>query len=168
MSSIHNSTCNATGGGGCIVKEVPAVTCADLIRRHGTPILLKIDIEGADRLCLSSLSSLAAEGAPLPAFIAIEDNSAIDELATLGYARFKLVRGTAIAACDALDVGAPGAPLEERNHSITRNRVGGMPWECINTLTGDASWSSAERTRASPFFNHAARNAPHDLFAART
>ena len=40
MSSIHPSTCAAHNGGGCLTKRVATTTCADLIRQHGTPLLL--------------------------------------------------------------------------------------------------------------------------------
>lgn len=159
MSSIHASTCAARNGGGCITKTVPTVTCADLVRTHGTPILLKIDIEGADRVCLKSLLELQAAGVPLPTYIAIEDNGALDLLVSLGYTGFKLVAGREINECDSDD--------HDGRHSIVPNSLGGMPWECVDIVTGTTLWSSAAAVRSHELFNHAVVDKPNDLYAAR-
>ena len=159
MSSIHPSTCAAKGGGGCITKTVRTATCADLIRTHGTPILLKIDIEGADRMCLSSLRELQAAGIPLPTYVAIEDNGALDLLVSLGYTGFKLVAGREIGECDSDDY--------DGTHSIVPNSLGGMPWECANVVSGTSHWSNADAVRSHKLFNHAVVDKPNDLYAAR-
>ena len=159
LSSIHPSTCAAKGGGGCITKTVRTATCADLIRTHGTPILLKIDIEGADRLCLSSLWKLQEAGIPLPTYVAIEDNGALDLLVSLGYTGFKLVSGREIGECDSDD--------DDGTHSIVPNSLGGMPWECTNVVSGTGHWSNADAVRSHKLFNHAVIDKPNDLYAAR-
>ena len=158
MSSIHSSTCGAKSGGGCIMKTVRTATCADLIRKHGTPILLKIDIEGADRLCLESLKELRATGVPLPTYISIEDNMALDQLVSLGYTGFKLVAGREINECDSDD--------HDGGHSLVPNSIGGMPWECVDVVTGSSRWSTALVVRSHPQFNHAVIERPNDLYAA--
>ena len=44
--------------------NVSTVTCADLVRRHGTPFLIKIDIEGKELSCVRSLLQLPDEQLP--------------------------------------------------------------------------------------------------------
>lgn len=76
--------------------SVPRVDLAACIRRHGVPHYMKIDVEGADRICLEAL-----EKAPqLPDYVSIEaepfDFDAVradlDLLRRLGYRRFAVVR----------------------------------------------------------------------------
>ena len=52
------------------VIEVPALDFADLLRKHGVPHYLKVDIEGADLLCLEALKG----GDLRPRHISIESN----------------------------------------------------------------------------------------------
>ncbi len=74
---------------------VEGVRFADLLREHGTPYYLKVDIEGADRLCLEGL----AETADRPTHLSIESDKSswkglraeFDLLDELGYTRFKVV-----------------------------------------------------------------------------
>jgi FkbM family methyltransferase len=77
---------------------VDCVTLADLIRDHGDPYFIKIDIEGMDRAALASLA-----GAPaLPKYISVEiayphdpsfrnARADFEALSALGYDRFKIV-----------------------------------------------------------------------------
>lgn len=75
--------------------SVPAVDLIACMNRYGTPYYMKIDIEGADRLCLEALRGAAA----LPAYISMEaeisDPEALKRelelLRRLGYRRFALV-----------------------------------------------------------------------------
>ena len=66
--------------------NVPVTTCADLIRRFGTPYYMKVDIEGLDHACLRSL-----EPGFLPQYVSTEDPLQLDHLLTLGYRSFKMV-----------------------------------------------------------------------------
>ena len=70
---------------GCDIVEVPQLTCATLIERHGVPLLLKIDIEGADLFCLESLHRLKER----PRFVAVEVNESLDLLVDLGYTKVR-------------------------------------------------------------------------------
>ena len=75
--------------------SVPAIDLAACMRRYGVPHYLKIDIEGADRLCLEALRD--APG--LPRFISMEAElfdfdallAELDLLEQLGYTRFAVV-----------------------------------------------------------------------------
>tara|TARA_Y100000389_G_C17466898_1_gene526486 strand:+ start:585 stop:1436 length:852 start_codon:yes stop_codon:yes gene_type:complete len=148
LASIHQSTCAGTR---CRELSVPTDTCASLFTKYGTPLVLKIDIEGADKSCLRSLEKRRV----LPPFIAIEDNNAIDILVSMGYVQFKLVSGRTISLCDRwIDAGAQAPPFDSARD--VGNSLGGMPWECKNTVLGmgAASWATANQTRAAKHFNH--------------
>lgn len=77
------------------VIEIPGVKFSDVLEEHGIPYYLKIDIEGADILCLKSLKDTDAR----PRHVSIESNKVswrellreFDLLESLGYHRFKLV-----------------------------------------------------------------------------
>jgi hypothetical protein len=66
-----------------------AVDRESILREHGLPHYLKIDIEGHDRICLDSLRPDQC-----PRYLSSElthGNGLIDRLHTLGYRRFKLI-----------------------------------------------------------------------------
>jgi len=75
--------------------RVPAISFRRLLDEHGTPYYLKIDIEGADMLCLRGV----AQALTRPKFLSIESNktswsellSEFSLLEQLGYNRFKLI-----------------------------------------------------------------------------
>jgi hypothetical protein len=68
---------------------------ASVLEEHGVPYYMKIDIEGADNLCLHGL----LEQADRPRYVSIESNKTswsalqrdFDLLSRLGYRRFKVV-----------------------------------------------------------------------------
>jgi FkbM family methyltransferase len=69
---------------------VPGITTDQLIERYGVPYYLKIDIEGADHLCVKSLSDQRR-----PEYLSFEINGSLDEmvghLTSIGYSQFKLI-----------------------------------------------------------------------------
>lgn len=73
---------------------VTAVPFADLLARHGVPHYLKIDIEGADLLCLQALDPFE-----LPDYVSVESEKVswaglvaeFDLLEELGFSQFKVV-----------------------------------------------------------------------------
>jgi FkbM family methyltransferase len=75
--------------------EVDAVRMETILRRYGVPYYIKIDIEGADTLCLESLHEFSER----PKFVSIEIDltsfaegfESIVQLWELGYRDFKLV-----------------------------------------------------------------------------
>lgn len=75
--------------------EVDAVTLESIIQEHGVPYYMKIDIEGADTLCLEGLDHFRQR----PRFVSIEIDlmsfsdgfDSIVHLWNLGYRDFKLV-----------------------------------------------------------------------------
>lgn len=73
--------------------KVPGVTTEGVFKRFGVPYYLKVDIEGADHLCVKALSSERA-----PAYVSFEVgeelSGLIEHLARIGYAGFKLINQT--------------------------------------------------------------------------
>jgi FkbM family methyltransferase len=80
-------------------SEEIAVKCirfADLIAQYGCPHYLKIDIEGADMMCVNALEAMGCR----PKYISLESTKTswsdlmdeFDTFETLGYTKFKVVR----------------------------------------------------------------------------
>ncbi|MFZ5722402.1 MAG: FkbM family methyltransferase [Pseudomonadota bacterium] len=77
------------------VVRVGSVAFATLLRQHGVPHYLKIDIEGADLQCVRALSGFAAR----PRYLSLESTKTswrallaeFDLLESLGYDRFQVV-----------------------------------------------------------------------------
>jgi FkbM family methyltransferase len=88
-------------GAASIAGEVPAITFREVLEAFGMPYYLKIDIEGADRLCLHDLAGFADR----PAHVSIESDKVswqalLDEfsmLQSLGYDRFKVIDQAAVS-----------------------------------------------------------------------
>jgi FkbM family methyltransferase len=73
---------------------VKSIRLQDLIEQHGTPYYMKIDIEGADMICLDSLRA----NGDRPKFLSIESSTKFEDVAVelaklwdLGYRKFKVV-----------------------------------------------------------------------------
>ncbi len=99
--------------------EVEAISFAEVLRAHGVPHYLKIDIEGMDRECLKALR--AAD--ECPRFLSIETaatsnvakfSDGFDELAelwSLGYRRFKYVDQAALGKLNGRLLDLEGLPI---------------------------------------------------------
>jgi FkbM family methyltransferase len=82
------------------VLEVDAINFVDAIREHGVPYFMKIDVEGCDTVCLSSLSGFKER----PTYISIESDKTsfgnikreIDLFVKLGYTSFQAVEQSKI------------------------------------------------------------------------
>lgn len=93
--------------------EVEAVTMESIYEQYGVPYFLKVDIEGADLLCLEALRSQSSR----PKHISIESDKVsmnnirheMELLTELGYRRFKVVpqHDVPLQRC-------PNPPLEGR------------------------------------------------------
>jgi len=91
---------NAALGAPSKVIKVKAVRFAELLQKYGVPYYLKIDIEGADLLCLEGL----LEKLDRPEFVSIESEKRswrallheFEVLRSAGYCRFKIVDQTHI------------------------------------------------------------------------
>jgi FkbM family methyltransferase len=85
-SSVHE---NWRAGDEHYIVEAPPTTIAELIKNHGMPSYIKIDIEGADEDVISNLPSEFA-----PAYLSCEmsfSGEVLDLLVDLGYTEFKLI-----------------------------------------------------------------------------
>lgn len=86
---------NTSMGGKFESIEVPYITLAELVGKFGAPYYMKIDIEGADMICIDALSTL-----PKPQYLSIEVEkhdlehflSDTAKLRDLGYTEFQLVQ----------------------------------------------------------------------------
>jgi FkbM family methyltransferase len=120
----------------CHAVEVELVTFRSLLESHGVPFYLKIDIEGADGLCLSSLSP-----DDLPAYVSIEAHTAdyVDRLSDLGYRQFKLVDQTRHSPRVMLRLGLARFPVgtSGRFGEATRGR-----WQSADQVV--QAWRSAD------------------------
>lgn len=102
--TIHESWAvrNEKMGARSVKIVVPAVRFDTLLREHGVPYYLKIDIEGADMLCVRALEQMPQR----PRFLSIESNKTswrelvgeFDALRRLGYSRFQLVNQAYVPA----------------------------------------------------------------------
>lgn len=75
-------------GRSCHSIDVACIRFGKLIELYGTPYYLKIDIEGHDHYCLDDLRSDTA-----PRYLSCElaERSMIDQLARLGFSKFKII-----------------------------------------------------------------------------
>ena len=75
---------------------MPVVHFQDHLKRTGTPYFVKIDVEGADQLCLADLIALDSQ----PAMLSIESAKTdfghlrveLDMLERIGFSRFAAVQ----------------------------------------------------------------------------
>jgi FkbM family methyltransferase len=75
--------------------KVESIRFCDVIKQHGCPHYLKIDVEGADMLCVQALLEMPCR----PTYISVESNKTswrelmreFDTFDRLGYRRFKVV-----------------------------------------------------------------------------
>jgi len=76
----------------CTEVKVTATDCSGIFTNYGTPLYLKLDIEGAETGCFQAMSHFG--GKPLPQFVSAEITQIeyIETLHKLGYKGFKLVR----------------------------------------------------------------------------
>jgi FkbM family methyltransferase len=75
------------------VYRVPAKSLNDLIAEHGKPKFIKIDIEGADKMCVVSLKTDLA-----PQYLSFEAHEDLEEMVlhaqSIGYRHFKIIHQT--------------------------------------------------------------------------
>jgi FkbM family methyltransferase len=109
---------NASLGSPSQVSRLKALTFPEVVVKYGVPYYLKIDIEGADLLCLEGLMDKPDR----PRFLSIESEkrswSALlhefDMLKRLGYSRFKIVNQTQIDRQKPPNPAAEGCYVEYR------------------------------------------------------
>ena len=149
-NSLSDESCKRTNGG---CKE--AKTCAQIVLEATEDTnervwYMKVDIEGADVMCLKSLEALPKEKRPL--YVSTEDQkdglNAL-EMESIGYDGFKLV-------------------AHHMNDKM--GGYGGLPPEVLGegSLPGADTWRTASEIRADGYFggaNNLVGNIQYDLFA---
>jgi FkbM family methyltransferase len=98
--------------------KVKAITFPEVLRKHGIPYYLKIDIEGADVLCLEAL----VKEQDRPKFISIESDKRswrnllyeFELFDGLGYSRFKIIDQKKIDQQKPVNAAAEGNAVEHR------------------------------------------------------
>jgi FkbM family methyltransferase len=150
---------------------VPGITLEQLFERYGVPHYLKVDIEGADRLCVLPLTS-----ARRPTFLSFEIGEDFDDLlshiASIGYRRFKIINQTsfrelanqrcvydrvAYRLIHHLGYRDPRLVRRKGRFFALDHSSGPVPWQ------SDGSWSATEATR-SRFHKARASNALTDWY----
>lgn len=147
--------------------EVGAVDFATCLRTFGAPFLLKIDIEGADRLCLAALHDVDAR----PCYVSLESDKVdfaslvaeFDTLCALGYDRYAVVQQAGITRIEnamradgsrmayTFEPGTSGpfgpdvGPWMSRDEALARYRRIFRAYR----LFGDHSWMRRSRIRVS-------------------
>jgi FkbM family methyltransferase len=135
---------------------VPGITMQDLLSRYGTPFYVKIDIEGADRLCVLSLTSENR-----PQYLSFEIGEDLEELVEharkIGFGKFKIVSQTSfreLANQECLYDRIIRRVVRElgyadcrqirraRRFFVSGHSSGPGPWE------SDGNWYSADKTLA--------------------
>lgn len=98
--------------------EVPAVSFTECLERFGVPYYLKVDIEGADLICVSALQAFRAR----PSYVSIESEKVsfaalraeIDLLQRLGYNQFQAVPQTEVPRQEPPNPAREGAYVDHR------------------------------------------------------
>jgi len=87
-------------GAGSQPIEVPVIDLEEVLRAHGVPRYMKIDIEGVDMVCVRALGRFRSR----PDFVSLESDKSsfagvareVGELAALGYDAFQAVEQSAV------------------------------------------------------------------------
>lgn len=119
---------NAILGGQSKLIKVQGITFAKVLGKYGVPYYLKIDIEGADLLCLKSLIGAQDK----PRFVSIESekrswNMLLQEFEifrAIGYSRFKVVDQTLVQQQKTPNPAAEGHYAEHKFESVSSGLFG--------------------------------------------
>lgn len=134
LHSEWSSFDKETGNRGCEAEviEVETLPLEDIVRAHGVPYYMKIDIEGFDMMALESVGRLSER----PRYISAENGQPemLELMCSLGYSRFKFINQATVPAMrcpsparEGLDVdyqfefGASG-PFGEDTIGVWRSR----------------------------------------------
>lgn len=136
--------------------SVPGVTLDHLLKQYGIPKYLKVDIEGADRFCVLSLTKDEC-----PRFLSFEIGDDVDELLShaeaVGYRKFKIINQNCFREFGNVDCLYDRAakrlmrhlgysdPLKVKRAGrffVTGHSSGPVPWK------SDGKWRSLDETRS--------------------
>jgi FkbM family methyltransferase len=121
--------------------EVATVDFGACLRAYGVPYYMKVDIEGADRLCIEALRPFGDR----PAYLSLESEkrdfraleAEVDLLEALGYDRFAAVEQSSIPGSEILTEDLHGAPVRHRFEADSSGPFGDdltTPWMDRRTL----------------------------------
>jgi len=109
---------NAFGGNPSELIKVKAISFPEVLSKYGVPYYLKIDVEGADVLCLEGLT----KNSDRPKFVSIESEKRswhallyeFELFKRLGYSRFKIVDQEQITRQKSPDPAVEGCYVSNR------------------------------------------------------
>lgn len=113
---------NERFGASSEVVEVPARTFSEILQEHGTPYYLKVDIEGADNLCITALEAIDQR----PRYVSFETAGpvrfdetllALASLVRSGYDSFQLVNQARLKRIRLPQPQREGKTVEHRFHT---------------------------------------------------
>lgn len=109
----------------CNTIEMDIVSCKDMVEQFGTPVYLKIDIEGLDRVCLESIANLEAN--KRPKYVSVENvhSHFLNIMTHMGYSRFKAVNQARLELGVSADVKGYSGPWGE--HAV--DDLTGTRWQ---------------------------------------
>jgi FkbM family methyltransferase len=121
--------------------EVPTIRFAEQLRAWGVPHYLKIDIEGADLLCLEALEGFEHR----PAYVSIESDKdsfeavlgELELLVRLGYERFAAVQQEYLDRVEITTTDRAGRPFTHRFEPGSSGPFGedvSAPWEDLDAI----------------------------------
>jgi FkbM family methyltransferase len=132
----------------------PGLPVHDLLEQFGIPHFLKVDIEGADRLCVLNLTADAR-----PRFLSFEIGADVEELLdhlrSIGYDRFKIINQISfrelanqsnlrdrlvLRLFERLGVGEPRLIKRAGRFFVSGRSSGPVPWQ------SDGRWYSGQET----------------------
>lgn len=135
---------------------VPGMTMSELMSQFGVPHYLKVDIEGADRLCVLKLTAETR-----PQYLSFEIGPDVEELidhaARIGYTRFKIINQISFRElanesslrdrlkhrlAERMGFADPRLIKRAGRFFVSGRSSGPAPWE------SDGRWYSAEETRS--------------------
>jgi FkbM family methyltransferase len=114
-------------------KDVPVVNFANMLRSTGIPSFLKVDIEGADKLCIEALLGFDER----PASVSIESSkdwagleAEFSLLDRLGYDLFAVVQQAGVPGSELVTLTLSGSPLRFRFEDNASGAFGSEigPW----------------------------------------
>lgn len=119
---------------------VPALSLEELVRRHGCPAFLKIDIEGADEAVLADLSRLAVRPGTVSWETGKESLRAVlrqhRQLRRLGYRRFRVVQQAYQERQAPARLAGGGSWVFEPGCSGSLPELSQRPWRTLGWVSG--------------------------------
>jgi len=124
----------------CVETQLVTSSCADLVEHFGTPLYMKLDVEGAEGNCFEALYNH-----DLPSYVSAEITSTayLDDLFRMGYNAFKLVRQDQLVSHGSSSTGPFGDGANDCRS--------GHHWRNFSSVLSDLAFAStAQFNRTDP------------------